>query len=142
MSIKQIIVVRKDLNMRKGKIAVQACHASMAVLLNQGEVYTKQTFKNQDYTHPIPVDVFAIDPLSPVMKEWIEGLFTKVCVSVDSEDELLRIYAVAEQAGIPCALITDAGLTEFNGVPTKTCCAIGPASEEVLKPITGHLKLL
>jgi PTH2 family peptidyl-tRNA hydrolase len=142
MAVKQMIVMRKDLGMRRGKQIAQGAHASLAVILNAGEVYTKQTFKNQDYTNPIKVDAFMIDHLDPAVKEWIEGLFTKVCVSVDSEEELLRVYAVAEASGIPCALITDAGLTEFNGVPTKTCCAIGPAPEEILKPITGHLKLL
>jgi PTH2 family peptidyl-tRNA hydrolase len=137
-----MLVVRKDLNMRKGKIASQCAHASMAVLLNAGKYETRNRYVfPQDYDHPEQVTSFSLD-LTPEWSAWLQGLFTKVCVSVDSEEELLRVYAVAEASGIPCALITDAGLTEFNGVPTKTCCAIGPAPEEILKPITGHLKLL
>ena len=34
--IKQVIVMRRDLNMRKGKMVAQGAHASMAVLLNAG----------------------------------------------------------------------------------------------------------
>ena len=33
-TLKQVIVVRKDLNMRKGKIAAQAAHASMKVFMD------------------------------------------------------------------------------------------------------------
>ena len=76
------------------------------------------------------------------IEDWINGKFTKVCVSVDSLDELNAVYEKAKSEGISCALITDAGLTEFNGVPTVTCCAIGPAWSTDVDPITGHLKLL
>jgi PTH2 family peptidyl-tRNA hydrolase len=74
--------------------------------------------------------------------QWLEGRFTKVCVSVDSEQELIDIYEQAKSAGLLCSIITDAGLTEFNGVPTKTAVAIGPAYPEEVDPITRHLKLL
>lgn len=65
-----------------------------------------------------------------------------MCLRVESEAELDAIYERALEAGLPCAMIIDAGKTEFNGVPTKTCCAIGPALPAELDPITGHLKLL
>lgn len=39
-------------------------------------------------------------------------------------------------------LIVDNGKTEFNGVKTPTCLAIGPAEDVDLEPVTGHLKLL
>jgi len=129
---KQMIVMRKYLNMRKGKMVAQGAHASVAVLLNAGEfggdgpVDFTLHFETED------------DPLYC----WIRGLFTKICVSVDSEEELMEVYGKAKEAGLLCTLITDCGLTEFNGVPTKTCCAIGPATDEQLQPITGHLKLL
>lgn len=114
--LQQVIVIRKDLNMRKGKIVAQACHASL-----------KATIENQiDYR----------------VKQWLSGAFTKICVSVDSKEELLEVYEKAYQTGKICALIEDSGLTEFNGVPTLTCCAIGPATKEELQEITGHLKLL
>ena len=47
-----------------------------------------------------------------------------------------------KNAGLLCSLIQDAGLTEFDGVPTYTCCAIGPNWDEDVNKITGHLKLL
>jgi len=124
---KQIIVMRKDLNMRKGKMISQGAHASMAVILNMGIKIA---------------DRFSIDPLPQATIEWLKGSFTKITVYVNSEQELLDIYTKAQAAGTPCALITDAGKTEFNGVPTNTCCAIGPDYPEVLDPITKHLPLL
>jgi PTH2 family peptidyl-tRNA hydrolase len=76
------------------------------------------------------------------MKAWLADKFTKICVRVDSEAELFDVYNKAKEAGLIVALIQDAGLTEFGGVPTYTCVAVGPASNEELQPITGHLKLL
>jgi PTH2 family peptidyl-tRNA hydrolase len=70
------------------------------------------------------------------------GGITKVCVGVDSEDELLAVHRAAQTAGVRSTLITDAGLTEFGGVPTNTCLAIGPDWNEKVDAITGALKLL
>lgn len=123
---KQVIVMRKDLNMRKGKMCAQAAHASMKVLLDRME----------------KGDVYVLRDIPAPMQEWFEGIFTKVCVSVDSEAELRDIYAKAQAAGLPCALIVDVGATEFHGVPTPTCCAIGPDDPAKIDPITGALKLL
>ena len=78
----------------------------------------------------------------PNVKEWLSGPFTKIAVSVNSEEELFDIMNKAKEAGLITALITDAGRTEFNGIPTNTCIAIGPATHEELLPITGSLKLL
>ena len=66
----------------------------------------------------------------------------KICVGVDSEQELIDIYNKAKAVGIICSLITDAGLTQFNGTPTKTVVAIGPDESEKIDKITGGLKLL
>lgn len=132
MTVKQIIVMRDDLNMRKGKMTAQGAHASMAVLLNQGsfiEAAADSRF------------VLEFDTNSP-LHQWLTGAFTKICVRVSSEEQLVEVYEAARDRGLPCALITDSGKTEFNGVPTKTCCAIGPALAEDLQPITGELKLL
>jgi len=125
---KQVIVMRKDLNMRKGKMVAQGAHASMAAILNYGG-------KDDKGVHISFSSKSAIN-------DWINGRFTKVCVSVDSEKELMEIYQAAVKAKLICALITDAGVTEFNGVPTKTCCAIGPEWSDEIDKITGHLKLL
>jgi len=131
--IKQVIVMRKDLNMRKGKMIAQGAHASMKAILDQG------TFTNPSSN--CPYDRFRIF-LTPDLKEWLQGIFTKICVSVDSLDELEAIAEKARLTNIPYAVITDCGLTEFNNIPTKTCCAIGPADSELIDSITGHLKLL
>jgi PTH2 family peptidyl-tRNA hydrolase len=131
---KQVIVIRKDLNMRKGKIAAQAAHASMAVVLDMME-------REDDPMFPLTWFRLGVLKDSP-LHHWITQRFKKVCVSVDSEQELMEVYGKAKQAKLPCALITDSGLTEFGGVPTRTCIAIGPESPELIDPITGHLKLL
>jgi peptidyl-tRNA hydrolase, PTH2 family len=114
--MKQIIVMRKDLNMRIGKAIAQGAHASM-----------KATLENMNH---------------PNVKEWLSGPFTKIAVSVNSEEELFDVLNKAKDAGLITALITDAGRTEFNNIPTNTCIAIGPATHEELLPITGSLNLL
>lgn len=139
MDIKQVIVVRKDLNMRKGKIAAQAAHASMLVLLQLMEV-NRITTINPNSSYSL-LTLKVVDD-TPLQKWLLTGTFKKICVSVDSEQELLDIYQKAMDNEIHAALITDSGLTEFSGVPTKTCIAIGPAMSEDLDKITGHLKLL
>jgi PTH2 family peptidyl-tRNA hydrolase len=75
-------------------------------------------------------------------KRWLEGAFTKVCVRVDSEEELLNVVESAREAEVMVHLCVDAGKTEFHGVPTPTCCALGPDYPERIDPITGSLKLL
>ena len=130
---KQIIVVRKDLNMRKGKIAAQVAHASLGAFL-----------KSCEKKGPLSVGlqyngVFLKD--NP-MYHWLSGPFTKICVSVDSEEELLAIQKQADELNILNCLITDSGKTEFKGIPTNTCLAIGPWWVEDLNKLTGHLPLL
>ena len=125
---KQVIVVRKDLNMRKGKLAAQVAHASMKVFLDQATHY-----------HGIlAVPCFVNSPVH----HWLTGRFTKVVVSVDSEQQLLDLIIPCMQEAVLHALVTDAGLTEFHGVPTNTCLAVGPDWSSTIDRITGHLKLL
>jgi PTH2 family peptidyl-tRNA hydrolase len=135
---KQVIVVRKDLHMRSGKIGSQCAHASMKVILDAGIYETRNRYNNE---HPEKITSFSID-LSEVLKQWLEGKFTKIVVSVDSEAELLELQKQAKEAGILNALITDCGLTEFHNVPTNTCLAIGPDWPDKINNLTGHLKLL
>jgi PTH2 family peptidyl-tRNA hydrolase len=123
-----VIVMRKDLGMRKGKMIAQGAHASLKVLLDAGRPDARG-------------ETFAI-ALNPALAVWLGGRFTKVCVSVDSEAALDTIVERARAAGVPCALVVDAGHTEFHGVPTKTCCAVGPAWSEAVDAITGDLPLL
>lgn len=138
MTIKQVIVMRDDLNMRKGKMVAQGAHASMGAILNLG--HTSEIEHDEEPSSSRMFEIFLDD--YPDVWEWLRGSFTKICVRVSSEEQLKAIYQQAVDAGLPCSLITDSGKTEFNGVPTMTCCAIGPARAEDLDPITGELKLL
>ena len=126
MQIKQVLVIRKDLKMRRGKEISQCAHASMKVFFDNGRIFPENTL---------------VVNITPQMKQWIEGIFTKIAVYVESEQELVDIYKKAKEAGCPCSLIEDNGLTEFKGVKTKTVVAIGPDESEIIDKITGHLKL-
>lgn len=129
---KQVIILRKDLGMRKGKMVAQGAHASLAALLAQS--YTMAGDRPPD-CRCIPLEPYAVE-------QWLNGRFTKICVGCDSEHELFELYNKAKQAGLLCSLIQDAGLTEFGGIPTYTAVGIGPADDEDIDTITGHLKLL
>jgi len=133
METKQVIVIRKDLGMRKGKMCAQAAHASMKAILD--ELY--YTEFNKDYT-TIGITISHDTPLY----HWLSGIFTKVVVGCDSEEELLALHSSANIYKVINALIQDAGKTEFHGKPTYTALAIGPDTPERIDKITGHLKLL
>lgn len=134
--IKQVIVMRTDLNMRKGKMIAQGAHASIAFLTDHGQ--NVHSYYPGDGSHRYTLEVELTDD----QMRWINGIFKKICVRVDSEKELLDICEAASEAGLTVNLIQDAGLTEFGGVLTYTCCAIGPNDSEVIDKITGELKLL
>jgi PTH2 family peptidyl-tRNA hydrolase len=133
MKTKQIIVVRKDLKMRKGKISAQVAHASMKVILDHmsktymGDIST--TFTLTVYNHTS-------------LHDWLLGQFTKVVVGCNSIEELLNLKHEAEKRNIWNTLIKDSGKTEFHGIPTYTCLAIGPDLSWKIDDITKHLKLL
>jgi len=131
MTVKQVIVIRKDLKMRRGKEIAQGAHASMKWLVDRLE-YKGRILNAHEYYEP---------SFSDAEQGWLQGLFTKVCVYVNSEEELMQVHANAFRAGLLVKLITDAGATEFHGVPTKTCLAIGPDISEKIDPITSHLRL-
>lgn len=120
---KQVIVMRKDLNMRKGKMVAQGAHASIAWLTR--DLHRVGNGKMTD-----------------AERDWIDGSFVKICVGVDSDEELLSVVARAQELNVSCHLVTDAGFTEFAGIPTHTCCAVGPDWNERVDAVTGALKLL
>lgn len=133
--------MRKDLNMRKGKMIAQGAHASMKVILDMMSKQMLPTTLNCSWEDDVEVRSLTL-PNGSALQNWLKGSFTKVCVSVDSEDELLELFKKASLSELPTSLIIDAGLTEFDGVPTHTCIAIGPAWDKEIDKITGHLKLL
>ena len=130
---KQVAVIRKDLNMRKGKIAAQVAHASMKVILDMmsKEVVNTDIEKWQ-------LVLFKRSPLY----EWLNGKFTKIVLWVETEEELMMLYKKAKGAGLPCSYIIDSGFTEFHGNKTLTCIAIGPDDVDKINEITGELPLL
>ena len=141
MISKQILVIRKDLNMRKGKIVAQAAHASLKVILDNMKFIESAGHLKTKGEEGREVGYLKLEAKTAI-HDWINGRFTKICVSVDSEKELFEIYNAAKEKRLLTSLILDAGLTEFGGVPTYTCCAIGPNWDEEIDPITKHLKLL
>lgn len=113
--MKQVILIRKDLNMRRGKEIAQGAHASIKAVLENFDSDEVQT--------------------------WLNGIFTKIVVGVSSENELIDLYNDAKSNGLIASLILDNGITEFDGVHTYTAAAIGPGNIEDINKITGHLDL-
>ncbi len=131
--VKQVILYRRDLKMRKGKIAAQCAHASLAVLLRRRRPGAVALVDGV----PLPPERTLVIPMDDAIAAWVTARFTKVVLSVEDEAALVEAHRLAEAASVPCALIRDAGRTEFAGVPTLTTCAIGPAPIEVIDAITG-----
>ncbi|HIH43635.1 MAG TPA: peptidyl-tRNA hydrolase [Candidatus Methanoperedenaceae archaeon] len=111
---KQCIVVREDLRLSRGKLAVQVAHASISAF----EVTDRRA-----------------------REEWKEGGQKKVVLAVPGLAELIKLKQEAGSMGLPVALITDAGLTEIPA-GTVTALGIGPAPASELDRVTGRLKLL
>ena len=133
--IKQVIVIRKDLGMRKGKMIAQGAHASMKVIVDQ---LIRSPFGDQEAFTQYHMTLKNDNPIH----EWLEGLFTKIVLGCDDEATLMVLKASAQIRRIPHALIQDAGKTEFHGRPTYTALAIGPDEADKIDAITGHLTLL
>ena len=115
-NMKQVIVVRVDLEMGKGKIAAQVGHACVLGA------------ENVRKSHP----------------EWFEKWWAgqeKIVVKVQGLKELEEIKKHAIDLGLPWSEVTDAGHTQI-APGTTTCISIGPASEELVDKVTGDLKLL
>lgn len=114
--------------MRTVKIGAMCAHASMDTL-------TKFFLYNEN-------ECIITCHFPKVVQQWLENSFIKICVYVNSLEELLEIYEKVKNTEIPHCLITDNGKTEFHGNKTITCLAIGPYDSKVLDLYTGHLKLL
>lgn len=131
--VKQVIVMRLEYpdpkkegavrRLRLGKMIAQGSHSSMSFLAHK--------FREKNFE------------LNAAERAWLlDGSFAKICVYVNTEEELMKLYDQAKAANLEVNLITDSGRTEFNGVPTRTCIAIGPDFASRIDPITGKLPLL
>ncbi len=127
--VKQVIVIRRDLKMRRGKEIAQGAHASGAWL---AELVTSAL---DPATRSGPV---ALDPAAYV---WLTAAHRKVGLQARSEDELLELHAAAQARGLRSHVVTDSGRTEFHGVPTVTALAIGPDLAAAVDEVTGHLPI-
>lgn len=115
-NIKQVIVVRTDLDMGKGKIAAQVGHACVLGA------------ENVRKSHP------------EWFREWWVGQ-EKIVVKVDSLKKLQEIKKDAIEVDLPWSEVTDAGHTQISP-GTTTCISLGPGPEEFIDKITRDLKLL
>jgi PTH2 family peptidyl-tRNA hydrolase len=116
-SFKQVIVVRTDIKMSKGKMAAQAGHAAVS-----SAEYARRN--RPEWWSP-----------------WISEGQCKIAVKVSSEQEVQELERKARKANLPVALIVDRGLTELPP-ETTTCLGIGPAPANKVDAITGNLRLL
>ena len=137
---KQMIVMRRDLKMRKGKIAAQSGHAcveaTLMALAREGRLDQVRIMPTQRWVYLDDEGT----PETPLSRHFDAGV-AKVCVYVDSEDELLELAVQGREQGFAVALVRDAGYTEFHGEPTYTCLAFEPLAPEQIDPITGDLPL-
>ena len=113
-------------------MVAQGAHASMAAILSLSENFEYEA-ENKQYLKL---------ELDDSTRSWLLDNFKKICVYVNSEEQLLEIHRKAKEARILTSLIQDSGLTEFNGVPTYTAVAVGPGFSESIDKITGELPLL
>ena len=135
---KMMIVMRRDLKMRKGKIAAQAGHACIdAIIMALNKEGRVNDFEITDEGIALRDTDKPTTPLS----DWFKYGCAKICVYVDSEEELIDIAEKAKEKDIIVAVVTDAGMTEFHDVPTKTCLALEPLPADVADELTGNLPL-
>jgi PTH2 family peptidyl-tRNA hydrolase len=138
MNTKMVIVWRNDLKVRTGKKMAMASHASMAFLTKgmdwyptadggDGYVFSTQIMRFDETKEP---------------DHWLKNSFRKIVCYVNSEQELEDLHQKALDKGMISHMIEDNGATEFNGVKTKTCIAIGPAEDSKFFGLTDHLPLL
>ena len=127
--VKQVIVIRRDLKMRRGKEIAQGAHASSAwlgaLVVDGADQATGQVRLTID----------------PVAFMWLTTSNRKITLQVQSEDELIELHAGATALGLRSHLIRDSGKTEFGGVPTITALAIGPNFAATIDEVTGHLAI-
>ena len=143
---KQMIVMRRDLKMRKGKIAAQAGHACVEAVLmalaREGRLGDVRVNVDESWVYlEEHRGLFRSAPEATALSDWFGAGVAKVCVYVDSEEELLDLAARGREQGFAVALVRDAGHTEFHGEATYTCLAFEPLYGDQIDPLTGDLPL-
>lgn len=113
---KLVLVVRNDLKMGKGKVAAQCSHASVLA-------YTQAQKKEPN-----------------LLKLWYLSGQRKVVVKIEDEKSLLKLRDESHRAGLLTSVIRDAGHTQV-APGSLTVMGVGPAPEELVDKVTGHLKL-
>lgn len=111
MEYKQVILIRQDLQLPKGKAAGQCAHAAVEAVLKSD---------------------------SDIIKKWRHIGQKKIVLKVKDEKELYKYIQQAKDSGLTTSLISDAGKTVIEP-GTVTCGAIGPDDEEKIDLITGEL---
>ena len=129
--------MRRDLKMRKGKIAAQSGHACVEAVLR---AVVRDGLMGHIMVEDGRITLADSAPDVPLV-HWFRDGEAKVCVYVDGEEALLEVDRRLREAGILSTLICDAGMTEFHGEPTLTCLAAEPVEKERIDPITGDLPL-
>lgn len=117
MDFKQVIIVRRDVNMGTGKIAAQVAHAAV-----MGAEKVKASRRNW-------------------FNSWFASGQAKVVVKVKNMEELMEVRKRAEELFLPVVQVQDSGLTQIPS-GTITCIGIGPAPSELIDKVTFELKLL
>lgn len=98
---KQVLCVRTDLGMTKGKIAAQCGHATLAC------------YKAVSKHAPL------------LLKRWEYLGQAKIALKVDSEEELLTLQAQAMSLGLVAKVVRDAGRTQI-AANSATVLGVGP----------------
>lgn len=112
--LKQIILIRIDLKMGKGKMIAQGAHASCEAVFKANK---------------------------KLVKNWRNLGMKKIALKVDSISQIEDLVKKAENLNIVTSIICDAGKTQVDP-GTITCAAIGPGPENLIDKITSELKLL
>ena len=123
--LKQVLLVRKHLQMNPGKMGAQISHASRSAIFSQMQDSNRGKFLR----------------LTRYERQWYDGPHTTIVKWVKNENQLLKAYEKAKEMGFPCALIKDMGLTVFDE-PTLTTVGIGPADFNQIQKITKRFQLV
>ncbi len=147
--VKQVIVVIKEYaDKYRGKMMAQVCHASLGSLLKMFQKEKCEFVSGGAFEPGQPHFRYSVEfNEGSCLDEWLNGIFTKVVLYVETEAELLELVKKLEDETIfpypiPHALITDSGLTVFHEQPTITCLGIGPWNSDEIDKVTKDLKVL